>query len=397
MKYAYKEATTNDYFVAGVSGFGYINPDQYPNTSLLDYAARTSQYMQKSGISYMELLDNSRVSPSQSEMDAFTSQSQIKGIFYEAGDRYVAPKGAIWWSNGKPVVGIRETLWTVDTTNSNTMFYDPYQMAYRISTYDKTPNSINGYTAVNVHAWSHTYADVLKMVEWWKKYDPNVVVVTPNQFMQLVSKNVPHKDAKPNKNWNNTYTYPTNKFPTPTPYDYLDWAGINSKATTTKTKFDFTNGVQGWTGIAGPKQYDRDNYSSLYDGSLFCDGSDLGQSATPDNTANSFWYNKIKVPSTAKTLSISLYSGQKITEGGMFRVLAIDSKGKITILTTSSQVSGANQNGWKGIKGQDGQKPLSISLNISGFAGKTTTFVLEQNDTTAGSGEYIYYKSFKIN
>lgn len=207
VRYGYASATENDYFVTSVSGFGYINPDQYPPDALTGYAERTSYYMEKAGSQYLQLLDNEATTPTAEVLSAFTSQPQIQGIFYETGDRYVEAKGKLWWSDGKPVVAIRESLWTVQGPNSEEACENIYEMARRISNYNKTPDSISGYTAINVHVWSHDYEDCVEMAAWWQEHDPNVVVVTPDQFMELIAENVTQKDASPRVSLFNYLTF----------------------------------------------------------------------------------------------------------------------------------------------------------------------------------------------
>lgn len=194
MRYEYENATPNDHFVTAVSGFGYIYPSSYPQSALQAFAERTDYYMEKSGSRYMELLDNAK-SPSAELLSAFTSQPHIDGIFYETGDWYLGASGKLWWSDGKPVVGVRESLWTVDTSDAQKLESAPADMAKRISYYDKNPSSINGYTAVNVHVWSHSYEDCLEMAKWWEDNDSGVVIVTPDRFMELIAENVPQKDG----------------------------------------------------------------------------------------------------------------------------------------------------------------------------------------------------------
>jgi chromosome condensin MukBEF complex kleisin-like MukF subunit len=65
-------------------------------------------------------------------------------------------------------------------------------MAQRINGYAKDPTTIEGYTAINLHPWSMTYADAAKLVSL---LDENVVVVTADDFIRLITENVPHKNA----------------------------------------------------------------------------------------------------------------------------------------------------------------------------------------------------------
>ena len=216
LNWMYKTAVPTDNYVAGVSGYGYIHPSQYNNVTALNaFGALTAEYMRRSGMYYTEILDETgpnEITPTTATLNAYTRNSQIKGIMYKTGSRYVAGRGFLMWSNDKPVVAFRETLWT---TPENPPLYDRnvsiYQMAYRISQYDKNPSSINGYSLINVHSWSHNYRSVEKMVTWLKEHAPHVVVVTPDTFMTLIKENIlpSTTTARPNKNWNDNWSYPS--------------------------------------------------------------------------------------------------------------------------------------------------------------------------------------------
>ena len=66
-------------------------------------------------------------------------------------------------------------------------------MAQRINGYAKDPTTIEGYTAINLHPWSMTYADAVKLVSL---LDENVVVVTADDFIRLITENVPHVEMR---------------------------------------------------------------------------------------------------------------------------------------------------------------------------------------------------------
>lgn len=209
MDYLYENMAPTDQFVASVSGFAYIHPSEYLNTNRLEdlqaFAELTAYFMAWSDMRYMEILDEYALVPDIQVLDAFTSQDAIGGIFYKTGSRYVGGRGFLRWSNGKPVVAIRESLWSTDL---NRRVLDAYEMAFRISQYDTNPASINGYTVINVHAWSHSMDSIHQMVNWWQEHAPHVTVVTPSTFMALIQENVPQEDARPNMNWNDRFDYP---------------------------------------------------------------------------------------------------------------------------------------------------------------------------------------------
>ncbi len=91
------------------------------------------------------------------------------------------------WSNGKPVVPARYAIW------------DPNQMAdaspddvlRKLENAVVDPTSPDGYSFITVHAWSgYTMNDLYDMVQ---KMGDHIAVVTPDEFMQQIIKNVPHE------------------------------------------------------------------------------------------------------------------------------------------------------------------------------------------------------------
>ena len=127
----------------------------------------------------MQILDSG---PSQAVVEAYAKIPELKGAIYCYGDRYAAGNGSVYWSNGKPFVSIRETLWNANVES----------MAERINGYSKDPTTIEGYTAINLHPWSMSYQDAVKLVSL---LDENVVVVSADDFIRLITENVPHEDV----------------------------------------------------------------------------------------------------------------------------------------------------------------------------------------------------------
>lgn len=172
-----REAGEKDYFVASVSGLGYIYPQVYP--TLETYTKALGTYLGKLDLSVVQILDSG---PSQKVIDAYSNIPELKGAIYCYGDKYAAGNGSIYWSNDKPFVSIRETLWNANVE----------AMAERINSYAKDPTTIEGYTAINLHPWSMTYQDAAKLVSL---LDENVVVVTADDFIRLITENVPHENV----------------------------------------------------------------------------------------------------------------------------------------------------------------------------------------------------------
>ena len=177
LNYVKRNAGEKDYFVCSVSGIGYIYPQVYPTMDT--YTRALSAYMRRADLSVLQILDSG---PSDEVIDYYAQIPELKGGIYCYGDRYAAGHGSIYWSNDKPFVSVRETMW-----NENIE-----AMAERINSYSRDPSSIEGYTVLNIHPWSHTYQDVIKLVSL---LDENVVIVTADDFIRLVTENVPHEDV----------------------------------------------------------------------------------------------------------------------------------------------------------------------------------------------------------
>jgi len=203
MKYCYDKMTTKDNFIMQLSGLGYTFPSKWTDASAKEKMAQdVADYMKRSDVSVLEILDDYGQNVSNfskaSNFDVFTKQSAIKGILYiDYGGHYNALKGATVWSNGKPVVSARYSLWANGNNN-----YTPVQIATSIKSASKDPTKINSYSFVIVHAWSgmkgskfegngNTMEAIQLMVNEISK-DSNVDIVTPDEFINRVTKNVTH-------------------------------------------------------------------------------------------------------------------------------------------------------------------------------------------------------------
>lgn len=178
-KYIYRNTGDRDYFVAAVSGQGYVYPSQYPD--LADFCGRMATYLKRADLQTLQILDTK---VDKDVMEYYSRIPGLQGVQYMVGDYYAAEGGSVYWSeNGMPFVTCRLSLWEPETAQS---------LAAKINSYPVNPNSIEGYTLVNLHPWSRSYADVAAMVA---ALDADVEVVTSEQFFQLIRENVPHTDV----------------------------------------------------------------------------------------------------------------------------------------------------------------------------------------------------------
>ncbi|QWB95492.1 hypothetical protein KHQ89_05935 [Mycoplasmatota bacterium] len=169
----YTNRDENDYYVASVSGQGYMYPSLYPD--LKDFVQRLDVYLQKTDLDIVQILDSG---PDEDVVQWYSQMPSLKGAIYMYGEKYKGGDGSVIWSeNGKPFVSIRESLW--DSTSAS--------IADRINQYDTDYTSINGYTIINLHPWSQSYQDVSELVSL---FDDHVEVISPSQLFDLIIENV---------------------------------------------------------------------------------------------------------------------------------------------------------------------------------------------------------------
>ena len=177
LNYVYSNSKPKDYYVCSVSGQGYVNPQNFP--ALDSFIGGLEAYLGYTDLSVVQILD---AGPSQTVMDAYSKVPSLKGGIYCYGMKYAEGAGSVYWSNDKPFVCIRETLWNANVE----------KMAERINGYSTNPNDIRGYTAINLHPWSMDYSDVMRLVSL---LDDHVEVITADDFIRLITENVPHTDV----------------------------------------------------------------------------------------------------------------------------------------------------------------------------------------------------------
>lgn len=186
MRNVYKNSNEYDYFIAPVSGQAYMYPTVFPEKYKADYFSKFDKFLKKSDLKSVSILDHGQAVILKKDIaNYYASASNLIGGFCFNGNKYKGGNGAVVWSdNGKPFIAPKESLWTENTG----------EVVARIGQYRRDYKRIEGYSFVNLHPWTHTYQDVEYVVEQLKK-NPNIVIVSPDQLLDMISKNVKKEDV----------------------------------------------------------------------------------------------------------------------------------------------------------------------------------------------------------
>lgn len=199
LRYIYGQAE-HDYFITGVSGVGYNNIMTYPREHLPRYAELTSEAMAAADLNYMCMLDNFATTEDTTEvtarLDEFAKYDGVGGGIWELDpDRYESGRGRVFFSsNGKPFVSVRLSLWHPSNRPENVTAEWVASYADRINALPVKPDSIDGYTVLNVHPWTTNIAELDALVAHLADH---VEIVSVRDFLEGVRQNVPHKNACP--------------------------------------------------------------------------------------------------------------------------------------------------------------------------------------------------------
>ena len=179
MRWYYENASEvngkRDNFIAqgGIVGTYFSS---WPSAQLEPHVQKLNEFMGAADMRLLATIDYNALDRLD-VWDKFTRQPNIDGIFYQ---NYSGPAtGRMLFSNGKPIVDLRDVLWQG--------FEDSATLAAHVNSYARDPSRAEGYTAVLVHTWSQTLSDVQAAIN---AFAPDVRVVTPEEFMKLVRKNV---------------------------------------------------------------------------------------------------------------------------------------------------------------------------------------------------------------
>ena len=179
------QANAYDYFCAPVSGQGYINAGNFAAQKdgeyFADFCSKLDVYMKKAGLSVATVIGGNSQGDLANVLTGYAGcESVTGGIVYDGNKYFGANPGGVMWVNGKPFIQPRDSLW--ETT--------PAYIAARINTYSTDITTIDAYTIVNVHPWSHSYADIRTIVGM---LNDNVEVVSVDRLVNMMTDNVADK------------------------------------------------------------------------------------------------------------------------------------------------------------------------------------------------------------
>ena len=334
----YAAATPNDEFITGVSGAGYINSHDYAD--MKTFARQTNHYMARCDMNVLNLLDNS-VSPD--KIKEFAKQPNILGGLWMVGEKYIAGGGGVYFSSGKPFVTFREAMWGEH----------PVRVAARINSYKRDYTVIEGYTVLVVHAWTSSLYDVKQFVE---NLDEHVEVVSSEQILKLITKNVRHQNVTLLNDKKTGFVYPA--------MPEIETFELYHKEASIETDFDFSVDAHGFlSGTFG-----------------------VGDSAA--RTAGSW---KLSAENTAADSRYNAWIAQKIDAGGSgkmtltlrsdagksaaYKVLAINKKGLSETLCDWTTLSGGGT--------------VQRDIDIARFSGEAVGFAVLFNGTGDGGALYV--------
>lgn len=185
-------AAYGDVFVAGVSGAGYFYPDAVPVTKLSGLVNLTSGYMAKADMRIVNVMSHGN-GVTQAAADAYTAEAQVDALLWYDYSNYAGEGGAITWSNGKPVIGGRFSLWGSGAAPDPTgpSFKNVTGLIAALLAQPRTPGVAAGYSLVPVHAWTHNVTDARAVFDALAAQSGGgVEVVTPDVFVARVVANV---------------------------------------------------------------------------------------------------------------------------------------------------------------------------------------------------------------
>ena len=135
-------------------------------TTFGKYPNKTADYMKRTGMTILVVIDSDEKSLDyKTYWDGWCKKDQIKGIIYNAGDRYIGREGQIIWAgtdeNKKPVVSARYSLWTEGDGGDGSD-----TIANKLNAIPVNVSSQEGYSIVMVHAWDlHCYQNIIGTIK----------------------------------------------------------------------------------------------------------------------------------------------------------------------------------------------------------------------------------------
>lgn len=185
-KWYYNSAVSGmDNFIVGPSGNGFIFPESYPSSELDLHTQRLNDYMTKTDTRVVGVIGRGSFNNT-SVWDRYTSKSNVEGLFYYEWSPYFGNPNSrqIVWSNGKPVIGTAYKL-----ADGLSYAQNKTTVLNGLNSAAKNPYSSDGYSLVAIDAWNnYNLPETVKYII--DRLDPNVKVVTPEEYVKLIKNNL---------------------------------------------------------------------------------------------------------------------------------------------------------------------------------------------------------------
>lgn len=159
-----------------------------------EFANLTFRGMKASGMRLINVLGKDDDAPGsdwgngtfpESILAPLLANDDVDGMFYYPfGGGYAALHGEVWQIGSKTVVSPRFALWD-NSTDPNSTMLGVQGLIDKLKTMPKTPETVQGYSLIDVHAWSHTYDDVLAVATALKAAG-GFDVVMPSELLKRV-------------------------------------------------------------------------------------------------------------------------------------------------------------------------------------------------------------------
>lgn len=390
----YNRGTSNDNFIAGPGGLGYVNISEYNEDSLIDYGKKTAGYMEKSGLTSVNFLDNYI---DEERLNYFSKYDQIHGGIWSVGNMYLEGQGGVYWSNDKPFIAVRDVLWRISGSNSNNYYGYTERVAERINNYSTDPTTIEGYSVVLCHAWSIGNMEYIS--RFVQQLDEHVELITVDQLVDMVKDNVKHENVEELDDIKPTDISPLCKIDSLPLY----YKQIKDYPVTDLREFNFLNkdDLGNWSLNCGGLEYDSckwDSWSSTgKGGSIKLDGSDLDD--REDAIPNSYIYNKFDLTSNDENMSIVLKGGNNADTNMRVTVMVEDSSeksGAKIYYLSDGYPDGSTINEYGYYLRSEGSIVTTYKFSLKQFSGKRCAIFIEQDDNGDGSGEQLYIDNITI-
>ncbi len=196
----YSSATENDYFIAGVSGAGYMHPTEYSLDALAEFTDLTSSMMEKNDLNYVSILDTTPENfmddkVMEHRLGYYARYDNIKGgVLSLDPERYEGGKGKVYFANDKPFVSNRFSLWHPDGEGTEITEAWLKEQADIVNSYPADIETINGYSVINIHPWTISVENLAYFVS---QLEEDVELVTLDELLTMVENNIPHETATP--------------------------------------------------------------------------------------------------------------------------------------------------------------------------------------------------------